>query len=74
MGSDFLYAVYAGVHDVARLINDAGGDNAGEVAMISISGGLRDEMIPPEACQVPSISRDDDRSRLTEMPPISECD
>ena len=28
MGSDVLYAVYAGVHDVARLINDAGGDNA----------------------------------------------
>jgi hypothetical protein len=78
LGSDFPYAVDAGVHDVvARLIDDdddddggddsniaGGGGGGGDVTMISISGGLRDEMIPPEACQVPPpiiSNRDDDR-------------
>jgi pimeloyl-ACP methyl ester carboxylesterase len=64
LGSDFPYAVDAGVRDAARLVNDGYGaadddGTGGDVTMISISGGLRDEMIPPEACQVPSIPRDD---------------
>jgi len=50
------YAVDAGVHDIARRINDDGHDE-GDVTMISISGGLRDEMIPPEMCQVPPSSK-----------------
>jgi len=63
LGSDFPYAVDAGVRDAARLVNDGDGaadddGTGGGVTMISISGGLRDEMIPPEACQVPSIPRD----------------
>ena len=49
------YAVDSGVHDIARHINDNGHDE-GDVTMISISGGLRDEMIPPEVCQVPPTS------------------
>ena len=59
------YAVDAGVHDIARHINDVmksnNDDGAGvgrkgedDVTMISISGGLRDEMIPPEVCEVPT--------------------
>ena len=49
------YAVDAGVHDIARHINDVG-YNENDVTMISISGGLRDEMIPPQVCRIPSES------------------
>ncbi|KAL7533996.1 hypothetical protein ACHAXR_009792 [Thalassiosira sp. AJA248-18] len=52
------YAVDAGIHDIARHINDDG-DNEGDVTMVSISGGLRDEMIPPEMCEI--IPSADDR-------------
>jgi hypothetical protein len=73
LGSEFPYAVDAGVHDVARLVNDGGGGGGGggnrvaeDVMLISISGGLRDEMIPPGACQVPPISGDTDRNDVAE--------
>ena len=42
----------AGVHNIAQHINDAGEDDY-DVNMISTSGGLSDEMIPPEMCDVP---------------------
>jgi len=54
------YAVDTGVHDIVKHINDFDDDNndkvSSDVTMISISGGLRDEMIPPEVCQAPSDS------------------
>ncbi|KAL7545215.1 hypothetical protein ACHAWF_008569 [Thalassiosira exigua] len=49
------YAVDAGVHEIARRVNDRS-EGEGDVALISISGGLRDETIPPEACEVPPPS------------------
>jgi len=59
--SSVPYAVDIGVHDIATHINDAGYDE-GDVTMISVSGGLRDEMIPPEVCQVLPSSTHDDRN------------
>ncbi|KAL7512536.1 hypothetical protein ACHAXN_011315 [Cyclotella atomus] len=50
------YAVDAGIHDIASHLNDVNG--LGNVTYISISGGLRDEMIPPEVCQIPSTLHD----------------
>lgn len=47
------YAVDAGVHDINRHLNDDTNDQDGDVCIISISGGLRDEMIPPESCEIP---------------------
>lgn len=44
------YAVDGGVHDIARHLNDLG--DIDNVTFISVSGGIRDEMIPPEACEV----------------------
>ena len=51
------YAVDAGVHDIARHLNDDD-RNIGNVTFISVSGGLRDEMIPPEVCEIPSGTHD----------------
>jgi len=54
------YAVDTGVHDIVKHINDFDDEHnnkvSSDVTMISISGGLRDEMIPPEVCQAPSDS------------------
>jgi hypothetical protein len=48
------YAVDAGVHDLVNGLNNGVGNAvSGDFTMISISGGLRDEMIPPEVCEVP---------------------
>lgn len=47
------YAVDSGVHDVVNYLNDENHGN-GNITFISISGGLRDEMIPPESCEIPS--------------------
>ena len=51
------YAVDAGVHDIISHVNN-GGFSGGDVTFISISGGLRDEMIPPEVCEIPFTSFD----------------
>ncbi|KAL7468890.1 hypothetical protein ACHAXS_009137 [Conticribra weissflogii] len=47
------YAVDAGVHDIIKHLNEDINDQDGDVCIISISGGLRDEMIPPESCAIP---------------------
>ena len=51
------YAVDAGVHDLVSHLNDDDG-NIGSVTFISVSGGLRDEMIPPKACEIPFSTKD----------------
>ena len=48
------YAVDASVHEMTSRLNKKGENQ--DVAVVSISGGLRDEMIPPEVCPVPSSS------------------
>ncbi|KAL9179819.1 hypothetical protein ACHAXT_007789 [Thalassiosira profunda] len=53
------YAVDGGVHDIARHINDVG-QNEGDVTLISISGGLLDEMMPPEVCRIPAATKGQD--------------
>ena len=57
LGLDFPYAVDADIYDVIKFINDNDYDNHGDddsdVSLVSISGGLRDEMIPPTSCQIP---------------------
>jgi len=57
LGLDFPYAVDAELYDVIKFINDNDYDNHGDddsdVSLVSISGGLRDEMIPPTSCQIP---------------------
>ncbi len=59
------YAVDAGVHDLVSGLNNGVGNASGDFTMISISGGLRDEMIPPEVCEVPNnpIYVDNDSTR-----------
>ena len=52
------YAVDAGVHDIVQHLND---EKHSDVSIISISGGLRDEMIPPESCEVPPNAKRDGR-------------
>jgi hypothetical protein len=49
------YAVDASVHEISSHLNDDDSIH-GNVTFISVSGGLRDELIPPEACEIPSIS------------------
>lgn len=48
------YAVDSSVHEMTSRLN-RNEDNQ-DVAVVSISGGLRDELIPPEVCPVPSSS------------------
>jgi hypothetical protein len=60
------YAVDAGVHDIAAHLNEDDDGIFGNVTFISISGGLRDEMIPPEVCQIPSTSNDSMKSTASE--------
>ncbi|KAL3777248.1 hypothetical protein HJC23_005188 [Cyclotella cryptica] len=55
--SSVPYAVDAGVHDIVNHLNNENRGN-GDVTFISISGGLRDEMIPPEPCEIPSAFED----------------
>ncbi len=53
------YAVDSGVHDIVQTLNERGnGDKKRNVAMVSVSGGLRDELIPP------TLSRDQSESFL----------
>ncbi|KAL3786278.1 hypothetical protein HJC23_005356 [Cyclotella cryptica] len=55
--SSVPYAVDAGVHDIVNHLNDEYRGND-EVTFISISRGLRDEMIPPESCEIPFAFED----------------
>ena len=49
------YVVDAGVHHLVKELNNVVSNAVGaDSTMISISGGLRDEMIPPEVCEVPN--------------------
>jgi hypothetical protein len=49
------YSVDAGVHHLEKELNNGVRNAVGaDFTMISISGGLRDEMIPPEVCEVPN--------------------
>ena len=42
------YAIDSGVHDIVHTLNERGNDDTNRnVAMVSVSGGLRDELIPP---------------------------
>ncbi|KAL7446917.1 hypothetical protein ACHAXM_011699 [Skeletonema potamos] len=52
------YAVDSGVHDIVKTLNERGSDTKRNVAMVSVSGGLRDELIPP------SLSRGQSESFL----------
>ena len=56
------YVVDGGVHDLVKGLNN--GVVGGDSTMISISGGLRDEMIPPEVCEVPYNPNSDSTSGL----------
>lgn len=59
------FAVDAGVHDIMKHLND-GDVSDGDVTIISVSGGLRDEMIPPELCEVPSSRSHTTKSKADE--------
>ena len=48
------YAFDETVHEFYNLLLS---NNNDETLLVSISGGMRDEMIPPRLCQVPSSSK-----------------
>jgi hypothetical protein len=61
--SSIPYKVDDGVHKFVHEINYGSGYAVGDSTMISISGGIRDEMIPPEVCEVSSNPSDTDKHK-----------
>ena len=53
------YAADAGGHGPARRLHGDGDTGGDGVAWILLSGGLRDEVIPPAACAAPPTGADD---------------
>jgi hypothetical protein len=57
------YGFDESIHEFYNSLDNSHDDDEGTTTLVSISGGLRDEMIPPSVCQVPNRSNNNNNNK-----------